>query len=409
MLVVGGGSAGLAAAVAAREAGACVVLLEKNTYLGGKATASFVGTVCGLYYRSECPEARLVATGFPRTFAEQLQHNSGTKPVFYKNGLHFLPYDHFAFVRLCDDFLQKNQVVPCFDAHLTQVEKEGGRLVKVGASVHNRPVVFHPAAVIDATGGAVVSRLAGLDIFESETYQAAAQVFAMAGIDADDEQMLSLSLMRSIRSGITGGHYPEGCERLSVVPGSLRMGRAAFKLGLPLAIGNDPTDVVRLELFARKAVGELTAWLQAHNELFQRAWLTMRAPEVGIRTGPRNMGKAVLQKEDVMACRKVEDAVARGAWPIEYWEPGKNPRMEYFTLDDHYDIPAGALQSAVLANLFFAGRNISATEEAVASARVIGTCLATGYAAGRLAAGLAQNESQGASLAAVQQQLFSEI
>ncbi len=387
VLIVGGGSAGVAAAVAAAGAGADVVLLEKNAYPGGKATAAYVGTVCGLYYRSECPEARFVNEGFPCQFAEQLQAVSGTQPFFFKNGLHFLPYERFAFMQVCDGFLQKNKVTSCFHGHLTQVKKEGDCIVEASASIHNRPVVFYPKTIIDTAGEAVVSRLAGLDIFEEEAYQASAQVFCMAGIGTDDSHVLNLSLLRCIHKGIADGIFPKDYERLSVVPGSVQSGRAVFKLGLPLGVDNDPAQVTHLEWFARKAVGDIVAFFKAYNGLFKNAWLTMVAPEVGIRTGPRNVGKAILQKEDVMSCRKTDDAVARGAWPIEFWPPGQNPRMEYFAIDDHYDIPAGALQSAFLKNLFFAGRNISASEEAIASARVIGTCLATGYAAGRIAVG----------------------
>ena len=134
----------------------------------------------------------------------------------------------------------------------------------------------------------------------------------------------------------------------------------------------------------------------------------MIAPEVGIRTGPRNVGKTILTKEDVINCRKVEDAVARGTWPIEFWIPGKKPHLEYFSFNDHYDVPGRALQSAASKNLLFAGRNISATEEALASARVIGTCLMTGYAAGHLAAGIINNDCYEIIIATVQRSLFPE-
>ena len=82
VLVIGGGSSGIAAAVAAADAGTSVVLLEKNAFFGGKATAVYVGTVCGLYYRREDPDAKFVMNGFPRIFAEQLQVLSKTKPFF---------------------------------------------------------------------------------------------------------------------------------------------------------------------------------------------------------------------------------------------------------------------------------------------------------------------------------------
>lgn len=406
VLVIGGGSAGVAVAVAAAEAGVSVVLLEKNAFLGGKATTAYVGTVCGLYYRSEDANAKFVMNGFPRIFAEQLQALSKTKPFFYKNGLHFLPYDRLAFMQCCDDVLEKNKVAFYLHAHLHQIKKEDDRIVEVTATIHNHPVTFRPRVVVDTTGEAAVSRFAGLDFSTNETYQASAQVFTMAGIATDDLQALNLSLLRSIQKGTANNTYPKDYERLSVVPGSLRAGRAVFKLGLPIDINNDPTQITQLEVFARKAVVEVVAYLTANNIIFKDAWLTMVAPAVGIRSAPRPIGKIVMQKEDVLECRKVTDSVARGAWPIEFWVPGQHVNITYFALDDYYDIPGKALHSAEVQNLFFAGQSLSASEDVIASARVIGTCLATGYAAGRLAAGVVRNEHYETAVEAVQQLLF---
>ena len=61
--------------------------------------------------------------------------------------------------------------------------------------------------------------------------------------------------------------------------------------------------------------------------------------------------------------------------------------MRYFEENNYYQIPADCLISKTLSNLFFAGRIISATDAAIASARVMGICLQTGYAAGKLAVG----------------------
>lgn len=408
VLIIGGGSAGIAAAAGAAETGADVVLLEKNTFLGGKATAAYVGTVCGLYYRNDDPVVRYAANGFPRVFAEKLQRLSDSSPFFYKHGLRFLPYDHLAFIQLCDDVVQQNKVTLYLDAHLMHVEKDGHRIHKVSAVIHNRSITFHPKVVIDTSGESTVARFAGMDTVENKTYQAAAQIFIMTGIATDDEQILHLSLLRSICKGIDDGTYQKHYDMLSVVPGSLKRSRAVFKLGLPFEVGNDPSEMTRLQLFARKAVTEIAHYLQIHNHLFKNAVLSMIAPETGIRTGPRNAGKTVLQKEDVMDCRKVGDAVARGTWPIELWAPGKKLHLEYFASNDHYDIPAGALQSASVTNLLFAGRNISASEDALASTRVIGTCLATGYAAGHLAAAVVRDESYEAAITTIQRSTFFE-
>jgi len=67
--------------------------------------------------------------------------------------------------------------------------------------------------------------------------------------------------------------------------------------------------------------------------------------------------------------------------------------MEYFAMDDHYEIPLGCLLDKEITNMFFGGRCISASERALASARVMGTALGSGYAAGTAAAYVSRGRS----------------
>ncbi len=406
VLIVGGGAAGVAAAAGAAQAGARVTLLEKNGFLGGKATAAYVGTVCGLWYRDEHGGPRWAHRGFPKIFGEELQKRCGTQPVSNDKGLHFLPYDQFDFMRLCDEYALQYTESLCLHAHVTLAAAEAGMVSVVEAFVDNRFVIFYPQTVIDTSGDAVLARSLPAPSLKSDEYQASAQVFRLAGLPPADARQLSLSLLRAIRQGLASGTYPTAYERVSVVPGSVFDGQALFKLGIPLRIGNDPLSATETALFARQAIPEILDFLRKHADLFQNAWLSMIAPETGIRTGPRHLGGYVLSLDDLLKCRKHTDAVARGVWPIEHWAPGQNPAMTYLTAGDHYDIPARVLQSERLPNLYFAGRNLSATDEAIASARVIGTCLATGFAAGRLAAGAALQEPRGNTIAAIREHLF---
>ncbi len=90
-----------------------------------------------------------------------------------------------------------------------------------------------------------------------------------------------------------------------------------------------------------------------------------------------------------MSClgRTFEDGIARGSWPIELWEEGRlGATYEYLEDGQTYDIPLRCLRPREVKNLFMAGRCLSASREALGSARVIGTCLATGAAAGIAAA-----------------------
>ncbi len=408
ILIIGGGSAGVAAAVGAKKSGASVVLLEKNGFLGGKATAAYVGTVCGLYYRSENSSSKFVNHGLPEEFALELMRRSESKPVLYKNGLHFLPYRQFDFMMLCDEYALKFTDSLALHTYVYKATMENNSITCVEAMVYNRPVKFYPKAVIDTSGEAILSTLLGSDSINSEQYQASAHVFLLSGFPDVHAEVLNLSLIRSIKTGILDGSLNAQYERISVVPGSFNNGQALFKLGIPVSIDDNPIHYTEIELFSRKAIDEVVKYLKCNTELFKNCSLSMLAPETGVRTGPRHKGVSILDESDVLNCKKSKTSIARGAWPIEYWEPGKNVEMSYFSLDDYYDIPAEVLQSNKISNFFFAGRNLSATDKAIASARVIGTCLATGYSAGVMAAGTALNRSNEESIKVIQKELFSQ-
>jgi hypothetical protein len=104
------------------------------------------------------------------------------------------------------------------------------------------------------------------------------------------------------------------------------------------------------------------------------------------RAGRMIPGQYLLTGADVRSGRKFPDGVARCAWPIEQWGPNGVARFQYLAAGSHYEIPARSLRAASPENLFMAGKTISADVDAIASARVMGCCLATGAAAGKLVA-----------------------
>ena len=104
---MGGGAAGVAAAVAASGEGLKVVLIERNTFLGGKATAAQAGTVCGLYKFSKNVQAEYIVKGFTKNFAEELRKRSHTAPLSNYSGLHYLPYDIEAFKTICSELFSR--------------------------------------------------------------------------------------------------------------------------------------------------------------------------------------------------------------------------------------------------------------------------------------------------------------
>jgi hypothetical protein len=402
VVVLGGGSAGVAASVAAARKGLRVVLIERNAYLGGKATAAEVGTICGLYHFSKNEKARFIVKGFAREFAEKLQARSNTSPLFSSEGLHYLPYNIEDFKQLCLELVNENNISVFFNTVLEHTTLEENKLRSVYIIAGGNPITIDLQALIDCSGDSVISQAANLPLIKSEHYQAAAQVFTMQGVTEENESKLGLIMMKALRSAIDNNILGDFYDRVYIVQGSLKNNCVNLKIGIPLAVTYAPGNLQELRTVALGIVENLSQFLIDHVEAFKNASLSHIAPEVGIRVGQRSTGKYVLTEKDVLTCKKFDDAVANASWPMEIWEQNKRVNMRYFNLEDHYQIPAACLQSNSVNNLFFAGRNISATDGAIASARVMGICLQTGYAAGCLAAAIASNLSLNEAITQIQ-------
>ncbi len=402
VLVVGGGAAGIAAAYSARESGASVALVERCAYLGGKATAAYVGTICGAFYRSKTQMAKFAFEGWPKTFLESLAQRSNSEFGLVKDGIQFLPYDQFQFQRLAELSLQDVGVDVFLQSSLVDVEQNENVIIAAKVLVNDQKLKFEIKNVVDCSGDAIVSSFLGIPQIKSDQYQAGAKVFGIENIEAIETSTLSLALIKAIIKGVKDETLDARLKHLSVVPGSHINGKVYLKIGLPSLVEGKINELSKLNIEARKLVEQVFSYLKHNVEAFAESRLGNLPSEVGVRTGKRSQGVTVLTKEHVLLATKCKDTIARGVWPIEYWDYGTKPIMEYFSMNDYYDIPVTCIYSKYIKNLFFAGRNLSAEDGAIASARVIGTCLQTGYAAGILAV---HNHEKSKALHIIQQKL----
>jgi hypothetical protein len=393
VLVVGGGAAGVAAATAAGRAGAQVVLLERYGFLGGLATTAQVGTICGLYLRDTVGhQATPVVDGFPLEFAERLQMGAGSQPLCVDRGLWVLPYAPPDFARVADALVgETKNVTLLLHTTIARARAEGAHLLEIDALAWNEPMQFRPKAVVDCTGEATAIALGGAASENGAMDQSPALVFVLEQVDPGLAARGLLEVRRALRTAVESGSLPSLCERISLIPGSGANGSCAFKLTLLPASPQLPSwqQVTHWEREARALLEPLTSYLTRHAPAFQKARLASVAPQLGVRSGRRLLGRARLANADVLNARKSPTAVARGAWPMERWGAGPRPETTYFAERDYYDIPADCLRPVELDNAFVAGRCLSAETGAMTSARVIGTALATGWAAGAAAAACA--------------------
>lgn len=347
VVIVGGGASGVAAYVAAERLGAKVVLLEKYGFLGGQAVSAFIGTICGLYLRDK-RACKFKTTRFAEEFASEFDSN----PESTREGLWYLPYDIFDFERITSKFV-KNKLL---FATVFSANEGNNKITSIDALIGTTKTQITAGAFIDCSGDGVLSNLLNHPFIEESEHQKGALLFRLDRLGSYD----ALKKFVSEHSD------------LSIVPGSLKDNSALLKVASSLS--NDLEDPLR------ERVKDLREVL---SKAIPEALISSLPAQAGIRSSKRPVGKSILTKEDILFTRKPENGIAYGNWPIELWVD--RLKMTYFEERDYYRIPYSTLESSVYENLFFAGRGLSASEEAAASARVIGTALQTGYAAGVLA------------------------
>jgi len=395
VLIIGAGAAGIAAATASVEAGASVIVVEKLNYPGGRATASAVGTICGLFLRGE--KEVFSMNGLPKEFALNILKKSKKEPQRFSEKLWFIPCQANHFRSVAEEYLSHQKINILYNTEVKSISQEGGLIDKIIIENKNVKQTIFAKAYIDCSGVGVTLSLLKHPLILDKQQQAAAVVFQANGILSENEFSLHHLIIKYITQAIKPGSEQEFYKLISIIPGSLKNGSAQFKLGIPWTPEGDP---VELNFHAHKFIHEVLSFLKSGMPQFENASLAWIADEVGQRSGARPIGREILKEEDVLTCKKRTDEICKGSWPIEFWEIGnKKVNMTYFPQNDYYSIPASCLISNTFTNLFFGGKLISASEKAIASARVIGTCLGTGYAAGILATykSMGKSEQEGIS------------
>jgi hypothetical protein len=160
--------------------------------------------------------------------------------------------------------------------------------------------------------------------------------------------------------------------------------------------GTDPDDLTRAEVETQLQTLEATRFLRKYVPGFADCYVVSSPFQVGIRETRRVLGSYVLTKEDARVGRDFADQVARGAYPLDVHDVSKDPAIkagaiagggtDLSKIDRSYGIPARCLVATGVANLTVGGRSISASHEAAGSARGQPVCMATGHAAGTIAA-----------------------
>ncbi len=417
VIVAGGGSAGLAAAIAAARAGVRTLLLERHGALGGMATASLVHSICGLYRLRDAPGAIIAHRGFPGEFAARLIETGGATGPVRIGRVDVLLAQPAMVAALADQLTAAEPLLTVrFHTELTAAERDsGGCLDRVETFCRGEREMFEAPAWVDATGDATLCALAGVPCEIAPTLQRPAFIFALGGVET---QVLHgdgrMQLGRGIAAAVRSGELPHGLLGVHVRPTG-RYGELFITIDLddppcgPPFDPLSPASLTALEYYGRELAVALTAFLVRARDGFAQAYLAAFPARVGIRESRRVVGETRIEAGDLLQGATFEDAVALSTWPIEMREASTGPRLRFPEGNRPCEIPLRALKAKGAPNLWVAGRCLSSSHEAQAALRVIGTALATGEAVGLAAALQAKGEHLSASAICAARELVASL
>ena len=416
VLVVGGGPAGVMAARAAAvkedgtlkaapSEGPKVMLIESRGFLGGNLTIGL--PILGFLSH----KGQQIIKGLPEEFIDRLRaRGAAGEHVPCKNHMSLTIIDSEMAKTVCQEMLQEAGVDILYYVFCVGVIKDGNRVKGVIIESKAGREAILADTVIDATGDADVAFRAGVECHkggEDGGMQPPTLMYNMRNVNVDElrdalsnhsdifdmdvmppEQFkrryfITVGLRNQIKKATEAGfHIP--VARTILITG---LKDDEIWVNMSRISGVDPTkpeSYTNGELVARKQIYEIADYLRKYVPGFENAKMETVAPFTGIRESRVIVGKYVLTAQDVLDCRKFDDSIAVAGYPVDIHHSKGSDCTMYFC-PDCYDIPYRCLVPANVEGLLVAGRCSSMNHEAMASTRVMSTCMALGEAAGRAA------------------------
>lgn len=405
VVVVGGGSAGVASAIAASRCGCKTLLIERNAYLGGQATNAWVSAFCGFFTKGELPTQCVKGIGDEvlqrlKDYGEDINYviNPSTKnasirfhPEILKLVLDDLILESAMDVRLCTTLIDVNVNNQKIESIIV-MDDDDKYLVKAK--------VF-----IDTTGDANLLNSAHIQTMwgdQSHHVQQSSLSCLVDNLPSDEIKIETIesAIKQAKANGAT--HLDKERGMIIKVKGDTYGYMTIPSIELNNLSGSTLTQSL-IEL--RKKGNAYVKALKQYAPNFNNVNLKSSAPYLGIRESRRMVGKTMIQGEDVLRAVKSKDSIARAGWPVEMH---KNSGLSYQSIcdNDYFGVPLGALVSKDITNLLAGGRCISCDSVALASLRVMGTSFATGQAAGVAAAYYARTNQL--DVEAIQEELIKQ-
>jgi hypothetical protein len=371
--VIGGGIAGVCAAAAAARSGAKVMLVERFAFTGGVLTSGGVANFC---------DGSQVRKPLGEVFAEIIAHLDAWGAIGREKSSVF-HYETMAVI--LQELLLRRGVKLLLHTRLVDARvDQAGRISECIVCGESGPEALRAAQFIDCSGQSALARAAGFETMR-DWY--------------DGRWRLPMSMMyfaRHVDPKVKEPRMPEGWYEPIADRAELPMtsvwpdgpGGNAIKIKIPMFDATDTESLPEAEIQGRRRMMQV---MDYHQRIENKPWILDHcSPIIGIREGARVVGDYVLTVDDLRAGRTFEDGVARGTFYLDGHKPDDDQRTYILPQDQlavpPYQIPLRSLIARDGRNLMMAGRNLSADQLALSSARVSTSAAMMGQAAGIAAA-----------------------
>jgi hypothetical protein len=396
--VLGGGPAGIAAAVAAARAGCRTLMIERYGFLGGMGTAAGVTNFCGLH-ANVFGEMHRVVQGIASDLLARIDRLGGLNaPHLIFGKILAQAYDTAAYKIAADDLLASHKVDILFHAlGAGIVMEQPGQITALMVETKAGRQAVRASIFVDCSGDGDLAAWSGApceigDDAGGMLYPS--MMFRLNGIDPDragDAWRTIPQLMEAAEATGTH-HFPRKAAivrpQRSQIEWRVNFTQLAREDGKAIN-GLEPDDLTRGEIEGRRQAINAFDFLRTVPG-FEKSYIVDLPPQLGIRETRRVVGDYMLRGEDVLDCASFEDSIGVNGWPMESHVAGDVvfkfppiPESRGFN-----ELPYRMLTPKGVDNLLVAGRCASMTHDGQSAARVSGACFVMGEAAG-LAAALA--------------------
>lgn len=426
VIVVGGGPAGIMAALASARTGASTLIVERLGFLGGAATNSVIGPVSPFHFGDE-----QVINGIPQEFMDELVKAGGSTGHLktldpYGSGASLGYYDREKYKYVAEEMVVRAGIDILYHTFVRETVKEGNTVVGLVVSGKDKDFRFTCKQVVDCTGDGDVAVKAGAEFVYGDAETGKAQpgsaMFDMSCVDVekvydyivnnpDDFEFKTDCVPLRPYNDRLKQHYfvAQGFKKLvkkAIEAGDLHFGRdsvivlngihpGTLHFNATRVHGYDLSDTEQrawAEVDGRRQIESVSEFMIKYVPGFENAWVSDTSNEVGSRESRHIKGLYTLTADDCLNGRKFEDVVSRGYFPMDVHNPdgaagyrtdGKGG--SWTDLKDTYDIPIRCLIPTEINGVVLSGRCISGESQAHGSYRTQGGIMGLGQASGVVA------------------------